>query len=77
MSSFLEYFYCQSSGYFTDHFMRKQGKYFWCILHENRKEIDLNFFEIHFNWHSIEFIIKQKACPKGLQFNQEKQLCLK
>jgi hypothetical protein len=24
----------------------------------------------------IDLVLKQKSCPKGLQFNMEKQLCL-
>ncbi len=35
--SFLEYFRCQSSGYFVDEFMKNQGKYFWCISYEKGK----------------------------------------
>jgi len=32
---FLEYFRCQSSGYFIDEYMKNQGKYFWCISYNN------------------------------------------
>lgn len=53
---FIEYFRCQSSGYFLDSQMNNQGKYFFCYLNPSNGIESCSFFKRSFEKFFFHFI---------------------